>query len=359
MPAPNKDGTPAQAANRQRLSHFTVKNLKPQERPYTVWDTIQRGLAISIQPSGHAAWKAVYSFHGRPRWLHLADVTAIGLADARQLAYDIMHLVAQNRDPAAERKAHRQAGTFEELATQYAGYAKKKNKSWEATDKLIRRYVLPKWSKLLAAEITRSDANTLMASIKAPVTANQVMKSVSAIFSWAIRKEIGGVKINPCHLIEHNPTKNRERILADSEVPLFWNAFDSAGLMHSMALKCILLTGQRPGEVAHMRTTDIIDGWWVLPRDQEGVWPGTKDDELSHRVWLPKPVLDIVAAIKPEPGFVFTNGAGNAVDKLDGAMRDLCKALGVAKKVTPHDLRRTHGSTITRLGFGRDHGSGG
>jgi integrase len=39
---------------------------------------------------------------------------------------------------------------------------------------------------------------------------------------------------------------------------------------------------------------------------------------------------------------------------LAAAMRDICKKLGVEAKVTPHDLRRTHGSTITRLGFGRD-----
>jgi integrase len=35
-------------------------------------------------------------------------------------------------------------------------------------------------------------------------------------------------------------------------------------------------------------------------------------------------------------------------------MRSICMRLGVKNKVTPHDLRRTHGSTITRLGFGRD-----
>ena len=35
-------------------------------------------------------------------------------------------------------------------------------------------------------------------------------------------------------------------------------------------------------------------------------------------------------------------------------MRDICAQLGVKDKVTPHDLRRTNGTTITRLGFGRD-----
>jgi hypothetical protein len=34
-------------------------------------------------------------------------------------------------------------------------------------------------------------------------------------------------------------------------------------------------------------------------------------------------------------------------------MRAICSKLGV-ERATPHDLRRTHGSTITALGFGRD-----
>src|SRR5215472_4626026 len=38
---------------------------------------------------------------------------------------------------------------------------------------------------------------------------------------------------------------------------------------------------------------------------------------------------------------------------LDAAMRMICTKLGV-ERATPHDLRRTHGSTITKLGFGRD-----
>jgi hypothetical protein len=34
-------------------------------------------------------------------------------------------------------------------------------------------------------------------------------------------------------------------------------------------------------------------------------------------------------------------------------MRDICKKLKV-ERATPHDLRRTNGTTITSLGFGRD-----
>ena len=67
-----------------------------------------------------------------------------------------------------------------------------------------------------------------------------------------------------------------------------------------------------------MRTEHIRDGWWEMPGHLIGeIWPGTKNAK-DHRVWLPKPVLDIIAEIEPEPGFAFTNEAGNAIDKLDG-----------------------------------------
>lgn len=142
-------------------------------------------------------------------------------------------------------------------------------------------------------------------------------------------------------------------MLSESEVPVFWNAFESAGPMRSAALKCILLLGQRPGEVAHMRSEHIADGWWTMPGDPVPAldWPGTKNSR-SHRLWLPKPVLDIIGELKPD-GAVFASRSGKAIGKLDDAMRDICAALKV-EKLTPHDLRRSHGSTITGLGFGRD-----
>ena len=52
-------------------------------------------------------------------------------------------------------------------------------------------------------------------------------------------------------------------------------------------------------------------------------------------------------------GFVFAGPRGGPVSHLDAAMRDICTKLSI-ERATPHDLRRTHGSTITALGFGRD-----
>jgi integrase len=344
---------PKHSARKRRLTELAVRKLKSASAPYLIWDTHQRGLAIRVQPTGARAWKAIYSYHGRPRWLHIGDAGAIGLADARTLAAEAMLAVARGHDPAAEKRAERGAGTFADLAATYVErYAKRRNKSWAQSDYLVRRYLLPRWGKLQASTITRGDVRTLLAKIEAPVLANQVLAAASAIFSWAVKQEI--VAANPCRGIERNDTRSRERILSESEVPRFWTAFDDAGLVISTALKMILLTGQRPGEVAAMRREHIKDGWWELPGEPVPAlgWPGTKNG-ASHRVWLPKPVQALLAELD-DGGFVFPAARGRrAIWGLDAAMRAACARLGV-ERATPHDLRRTHGSTITALGFGRD-----
>ena len=115
------------------------------------------------------------------------------------------------------------------------------------------------------------------------------------------------VDLNPCRGIDRNPTKSRERVLADSEIPQFWVAFHDAGLVAGTALKMILLTGRRPGEVSHMRREHIVDNWWTMPGAPvpELGWPGTKNGE-SHRVWLPAPAQALIAELGDGvAGFVF------------------------------------------------------
>ena len=73
------------------------------------------------------------------------------------------------------------------------------------------------------------------------------------------------MKVNPCQRIDTEVSQSRERVLSDAEVPRFWSAFDGAGYLQGMALKLILLTGQRPGEVLHMHRQHIEDGGGPFP----------------------------------------------------------------------------------------------
>src|SRR5262245_7151358 len=73
-------------------------------------------------------------------------------------------------------------------------------------------------------------------------------------------------------------------------------------------------------------------------------WPGTKNAQ-SHRVWLSEPVRELLPDLLATP---------MRAGQMQQDMRDICARLGVREKVTPHDLRRTFCSMVTRLGFGRD-----
>jgi integrase len=177
-----------------------------------------------------------------------------------------------------------------------------------------------------------------MAAIAAPILANQVLAAASAVFSWAVRQEI--IAANPCFGVERNDTISRERVLSDSEITTFW-------LHLSAPLKVILLTGQRPGEVCHMRREHIVDGWWSMPGKPVAMlgWPGTKNGK-AHRVWLSEPVSELLPDVLA--------AAVRSTNQMQQDMRDLCVRLGVGEKVTPHDLRRTFCSKVTALSFGRD-----
>jgi integrase len=350
MARPRKDGSASREPNRRNLTELFVRRVMADTTPINVWDEKERGLVLRVHPTGRRAFKVVYSRRGRPRWYHIGDV---GLAEARVRAREIKVEIARGKDPAAERKAERGAGTFADLADRYVQqYAKRYNKSWQHTrTRLVVPHLLPRWGKLDAKSITRGDVRALVARIEAPVLANQVKAAASAIFSWAVKEEI--VTTNPCIGVDGNETRSRERVLSDSELPRFWAAFDDAELVRSSALKVILLTGQRPGEVRRMRREHVVDGWWELPGapDEKLGWPGTKNKQ-NHRVWLPEVVRAIVAEVDDGAGFVF--GGRRPVGGLDAAMREMCAELRVNEKATPHDLRRTHGTVITRLGFGRD-----
>jgi integrase len=341
MPRPRRDGTPAREPNRRKLSDAFVRTVQPDpDRTVMYWDTLQRGLALKVEPSGHRAWKCVYTIHGRgPRWYHLSDARAISLADARKLACKIMYQVAEGGDPHADRLALRGRGSFEQVARRYfEEHAKKKNKSWRQADALVTKYLLPRWAKLDIGSIRRADVKAAVAAIAAPVLANHVLAAASAVFGWAVRHEI--IAANPCSGVERNDTTSRERVLSDSEIAVFWPYLD-------VPLKLVLLTGQRPGEVAHLHREHVVDErWWEMPGapDPKTSWPGTKNAQ-SHRVWLSEPVRELLPDLLAAPA---------PTRRMQKTMRDLCARLGVGEKVTPHDLRRTFCSKVTALGFGRD-----
>ena len=348
---------PKRAALKRRLTELSVRKLKPKPASYLIWDTLQRGLAIRVQPTGARAWKCIYSHHGRPRWLHLGDAGAIGLADARMLAAEAMLAVAQGQGPGG-----REAGRARRRHLRRAGRALRRDATPSSATRAGGRPT--PWCGATCCRAGAScrprhhprrrphpDGHDRGAGAGQPGPGGRLARSSRGPSSRRSSPPI------PAAGVERNETRSRERVLTDSEVPRFWAAFDDAGLVASSALKTILLTGQRPGEVAHMRHEHIVDGWWEMPgepvpalrlaRHQERREPSGVAAQggagTSWRSW---------ATVRPPASCSPARAAVRSAASTPPCAT-ACKKLGV-ERATPHDLRRTHGTTITALGFGRD-----
>ncbi len=104
--------------------------------------------------------------------------------------------------------------------------------------------------------------------------ANRVQAALRACYKWALAEELA--TINPIDGIKARGGREtaKERYLSDAEVVALWALLDGPACKLSNigeALKLILLTAARPGEVTAMEWTELrdLDGEqpeWHLPR---------------------------------------------------------------------------------------------
>jgi integrase len=326
------------AKEKRVLRELDLRRRKPGAKSHCIWDAKQPGLCARVRRSGHVSLAFVFSRHGKTIWYTIG--AGVLLSDARRIAARLACAAAEGRNPQREKLAQRDAGTFGELARRYVEErAKRRNRSWEQADALVRRHLLPRWGGRIAREITRADVRAAIGAIESPSVANAVWVAGSAVFSFGVKVEV--LPFNPFSGIERHKLPPRGRVLSDSELKVFWPLL-------SPPLRAVLLLGQRPGEVLAMRREHIKDGWWEMPGapDAKLDWPGTKNKQ-TNRVWLPSAARKIVDDGDGD-GRVFSRRP-----ELDGQMREICARLGVREKVTPHDLRRTWTTRAAELGVTR------
>lgn len=140
--------------------------------------------------------------------------------------------------------------------------------------------------------------------------------------------------------------------LSTTEIKSFWNNLDTAKMSQgsALALRLVLTTGQRPGEVAAAEWSEIdtTDNVWIMP--------GTKvKNGKEHRVPLSPLALRILQETKTAIGgqsWVFpssrTKGEHLSEDSISHAMSRNLEHLGLMD-ATPHDLRRTAASFMTSM----------
>lgn len=353
------------------LTDRKIQTLNPKEARYEIADENDHGrgtLLLRVSPSGTKTFVLRYSIDRKVHRLTLGKygtgAEQLTLAAARIKAAGIGERIDAGQDPIAqehERQAlDAKAPTVDNLAAEYIEkWAKPRKRSWSEDQRILKKDILPGWRTRKAESITRKDVVNLLDSIAsrgAPIAANRTLAVIRKMFNFAVSRSL--VNQSPCVGVQA-PAKEREkdRVLSDEEIIQFWRGLERAGMASAtkLALRFMLVTGQRLGEVCHL-TSEQIDGqWWTIPAE-------IAKNGRAHRVPLSPLAMMILNEANnlgmdqyffPSPRLT-RHGSDRPMTPtaLSHALRKNLAELQMGA-FTPHDLRRTAATHIGMLGHNR------
>jgi integrase len=368
------------AALRKALTKLIIERVEADPaRDVFLWDGRVPGFGVRIYPTG----KRMYVFQYRTKARQQRRV-AIGLhgpltiETAREVAADLYEAVRKGGDPAEEQKrdARRTPHTIErvidEFMLRHMAGKRRAPRYIEETRRNFDKHVLPRWRGRDFKAIRRHDVIELLDAIideNKPVAANRTLAAIRKLFNWALQRGI--IEATPIALVEMPGAEHkRERTLSANEIRAIWAAAGALGYPFGLFFRMALATGQRREEVAGMRWADIDESEriWTLPSEM------TKAAR-AHVVPLSPLALEILAEAKemanqlfakPEnakvPAYIFTTRGDRPISGYSKAKARLDRVVAAARSEagltdlepwTIHDLRRTVGTGLGKLGVSR------
>jgi integrase len=403
-----------------KFTDFYLKALKaevtknPPPKEYDLREG--HGFGIRVRKTGVITFFYLYHFDGKRKFLNLGIYGLppdVSLFDARQKHAAAFSQVRSGIDPLDEKKAaaeeraniareadqkaeaaaaaaiHLEKYTFDTLVTdgvpenfvpttveQLAGvwfvnYSKENHSErWQGSAiSCIKVHLLPNIGQMEIATVRHKHAVSLIQKIAStvPGSARNTMKFARQMFKYACRQEWAEIQpfIEITESVPKIAPKADERHLDDDEIVKAWDEITKSSSSHEVkrALKLILVTAQRPGEVAQLHRNQIKGRWWTIPSEVAG------KNEREHRVYLTDTALELIgngkgyifASESGKKGHVSGNTLSQAINR--GYLTDeVVKVVGNRKikarkepyfgmkPWSPHDLRRTARTNMARVG---------
>jgi integrase len=313
-----------------------------------------------VHAGGKKSFRLLARIHGTQANLEVGDASLMTLGEARAKAKAKLAAIANGEDPReAKRKATRAASeTVEVVAKDFVerhAKAHNKTRTWQETERLIARNILPAWGRRPIAAIDPRDVTELLDAIvdrDAPYAANRVFAAGRKMFHWARERHL--IETSPFERVRA-PTKeiSRDRVHTLSELALIRQAADRLGYPFGTFTMLALLLGQRREEIAGMRWSELDPDltMWMIPRER------TKNG-IQHQVPLSpwaRSLLSGVPRLNDSP-YVLTSSGTASISGFSKAKAALDAAITHLNGGTPlapwrlHDLRRSMASHMARLG---------
>jgi integrase len=330
------------------------------------------GLTFTLSASGTAAWVLRYRYGGKSRELTLGRYPDKSLTQARDDARKARASIQNGVDVAREKQIvnieRAAAQSFHQLAHDYMekAFPRLAVNTIKQRRQHIEGVILPKLGKLAAREVTTSDVVMLIESVgkRSINVAELVFTAASEIFKHGVSRHV--VTSNPCAGIsvsaicgKAEPKRLRLK-LTETELRIILPALPSTGLENALAVKILLATCTRIGELARAEWVhvDFDHGLWFIPDANSKTGRGfTVPLVPAVSGWFKE--LQTLACgstyVLPARQLRRRHTYGKEIHfdqrSLNSMLHKLCDRLmaagGPVRRFTPHDLRSTSRSWLT------------
>lgn len=346
------------------LTDSAIKTAKPKEKPYKLSDA--HGLYLEITPNGSKLWRLKYRVAGKEKKLSFGAYPAVGLQQARKKRDEARQLLAEGKDPSAERQAEKEAQqsnglTFETLAREWHAYRAPRwaKSTADKTAAYLESDLLPALGNRPVKAITRPELVELIRRIEdrgAHNVAKKCRQWLSQIFRFGLAK--GSVDSNPATDLDvvaaHAPATRHHPHVTFAELPELLGKVDTAkiNVLTRHAIRLLVLTGVRPGELraAPWAEFDLDAAVWTIPKERMKA-------RRPHIVPLPHQAVAILRELQEITGryeLVFAGRNSSARPMSENTVNKALSDAGYKGRQTGHGFRHLLSTELNSRGYNRD-----
>lgn len=344
-----------------KLNARLVKETKPQEKNYKLSDG--GGLYLLVTPNGSRYWRLKYRVAGKEKLLSVGVYPEVSLADARATRDEAKRLIKAGGDPSENKRQEKQArhggvgNTFEQIAREwYQGRYDRWSESYR-TEMLstFEHDVFPYIGHRPINEIKPLELMAVLAKLEkrgATEKMRKVRQRCGEVWKYAIIT--GRAEYNPApdlasamkpHKREHYP------YLTVAELPEFLTSLSaySGSMLVKLAMRLLILTGTRPGELRQAQWTEIDfdTALWEIPAERMKM-------RRPHVVPLANQALELLNQLKPVTAhcsFIFPGRIQRSKPISEMTLNVLARRIGYGGRVTGHGFRHTMSTILHEQGY--------
>ncbi len=250
-------------SERVRLTDALALAAQPREREYAIHDTAMQGFMLRVQPTGARSWVFRYRRDGKPpRRVTLGKPGAVRADQARASA---LAFLAREKGGGKTLPPPPSGPTLRTFAAEYVD---RRSPAWKpstvkATMSYLNSAILPALGHLRVGSIARADVARFFHGYgrRRPGGANRCHEILRAMFDcaagWGRRPEAAG---NPCKGIARYRRPPRGRLLGADDLAKLGavlRRLEGKWPLRAAAVRLILLTGCRPGEIRGLRWCEV------------------------------------------------------------------------------------------------------